>query len=81
MVLSMVKEIIFDKAVKHQILELFGKTLDAEGYIVEKDNPSQRVLTFDEGREITFDDFGGLQKGSEVFIKNNLVSLIRLSKR
>lgn len=75
----MTTQIVFDKNAKREILELLGKDIDKEGYITEK-GTSQRVLTFD-GEEISLEEFGGIQKGSEVFIKNNLVSLIRLSKR
>lgn len=73
-------KIVFDKAAKKEVLSLLNKVENANGLIVEKDKPSQSVLTF-EGEEINVDQFGGVQKGSEVFIKNNLVSLIRLSKR
>ena len=31
--------------------------------------------------ELTLEEFGGVQKGSEVFIKQDLVSLMRLSKK
>jgi len=72
--------IVFDKSVKKEILDILNKTVDKDGLIVEKDNPEQKVLTFD-GQEISQDEFGGVQKGSEVFIKNNLVSLMRLSKK
>ena len=65
---------------KKDILEMLSKSVDKDGYIVEKSNPEQRVLTFDV-EEITLDDFGGFQRGSEVFIKNNVVSLMKLAKR
>lgn len=74
------QKINFDKNAKEEILNILGKAVNTEGIIVEKENPSQKVLTFD-GEEISLEEFGGIQKGSEVFIKNNLVSLIRLSKR
>ncbi len=74
------QKINFDKNAKKEILDMLGKTVNNERIIVEKENPSQKVLTFD-GEEISLEEFGGIQKGSEVFIKNNLVSLIRLSKR
>ena len=61
------------------ILEALDKTTDKEGYIVEKSNTKERVLTF-EGKELKKEDFGGIEKGSEVFIENNLVSLINLIK-
>lgn len=76
----MTPQILFDKSAKEEVLELLDKAIDTEKYIVEKDNPKQRVLTVD-GEEISLEEFGGIQKGSEVFIKNNLVSLIRLAKR
>ena len=73
-------QITFDKSAKKDVLELLGKNVDSEGFIVEKDNPQQKVLTFD-GQEITVDEFGGIQKGSEVFIKDDLVSLMEFLKK
>ena len=69
----------FDESVKEEILDLFDKSVDSEGFIVEKDNPQQRVLSKD-GQEVNIKEFGGIKKGSEVFIKKDLVSLMRLSK-
>lgn len=76
----MAAQITFDKSAKRDILDLLGKAVNDEDLIVEKGNPRQKVLTFD-GEELSLEEFGGVQKGSEVFIKDNLVSLIRLSKR
>lgn len=73
-------EITFDKSVRNDILSLLNKTVNEEKLIVEKDKPAQKVLTFD-GEEISIEEFGGIQKGSEVFIKNDLISLMKLSKR
>ena len=69
----------FDESFKEDILDLFGKSVDTEGFIIEKDNPNQRVLSED-GQEVKLKEFGGIKKGSEVFIKNDLISLMRLSK-
>ncbi len=69
----------FDDSVKEEILDVFGKTIDSDGFIVEKDNIKQRVLSED-GQEVNINEFGGLRKGSEVFIKKDLISLMRLSK-
>ena len=71
--------ITFDGSAKQEILDFLDKSLDEEGLIVEKQNPAQKVLTFD-GQEISLEEFGGVKRGSEVFIKNDLVSLMRLSK-
>ena len=69
----------FDESMKKEVLSIFNKTLDGEGFIVEKDNPAQRVLSED-GQEVNIKEFGGIKKGSEIFIKNDLISLMRLSK-
>lgn len=71
--------IIFEDSAKKFVLELLDKDINEEGLIVEKGNPNQKVLTFDKN-ELYFEDFGGVQKGSEVFIENNVVSLIKFSK-
>lgn len=72
--------ITFDKNVKREVLDILNKSVDKDDLIVEKDNPTQRVLTFD-GEDITLEEFGGVQRGSEVFIKNDIISLMRLSKK
>jgi hypothetical protein len=69
--------ITFDESAKLEILEAFDRTIDEKRYVVEKDNPHQRVRTQD-GEEITIDDFAGIMKGSLVFIKKDLPSLIRV---
>lgn len=74
------KIIEFDASAKSGILAFFNKSIDAENYIVEKDNPSQRILA-DDGEEIDIEKFAGITKGSEIFIKSDLPSLIRLSDR
>lgn len=74
------KIIEFDTLAKKDILAFFNKTTDDEGYVVEKGNPKQRILA-DDGEEVKLQDFAGITKGSEIFIKNDLLSLIRLSDR
>jgi len=69
--------ITFDASLKEEMLKCFGKTVDSEGYIVEADNPSQRVVTTS-GEEIPLSEFGGIVKGSERYIKSDLPSLIEL---
>jgi len=71
--------ITFDTESKNMVLDLINKAVDQEGFIVEKDNPEQRVLT-NKGEEITLDEFGGIRVGSEIFIKDNLPALMELSK-
>lgn len=69
----------FDESIKEDILGIFDKSVDSERFIVEKSNPLQRVLSED-GQEVKIEEFGGIKKGSEVFIKNDIISLMRLSK-
>lgn len=71
------KIITFDKSSKAFILDVFDKVVGAEGLIVEKANREQRVLNL-EGEEIKISEFAGVRKGSEVFIKSDIDSLIRL---
>ncbi len=70
----------FDKDVKEDILELLGKTIDSEGFIVEKDNINQRVLT-PKGEEIRLEEWAGIIKGSEAFVKSDIFSLMEIAKR
>jgi len=73
------KVITFDKNLSRDILDIFDKAVNEEGIIVEKLDPFQKVLT-KEGDEVSLDEFGGLSKGSLVFIKSDIVSLIDFSK-
>lgn len=70
--------ILFDAASREFILDTFDKAVDVEGFIVEKSNPKQRVLTRD-GEEVRVEDFAGIKKGSLLFFKKDLPSLITLS--
>ncbi|MBL8121793.1 hypothetical protein JNM87_03520 [Candidatus Saccharibacteria bacterium] len=69
-------KITFDDSLRDFVLASFGVAKDEDGYLAEADNPAQRVLTRD-GREIEFHKFGGVRKGSEVFIRDDIVSLIQ----
>ena len=69
--------ITFQDSVKTFILKAFEKKVDEDGFIVESKNPKQKVLAPD-GQEVTLDQFAGIKKGSEVFIKSDLLSLLKL---
>ena len=73
-------ELTFDESAKKDILELFGKTTDADGFIVELGKPIQKVLT-PKGEEIHIEEWAGIVKGSEEFIKSDAFSLIELAKK
>jgi hypothetical protein len=74
----MIKAITFDKSAKMAVLDLLGKTVDDEGFIVEKSNKKQRVMT-PGGEAVALNEFAGVRRGSQVFIKSNIPSLIALT--
>lgn len=69
--------ITFDKNLRKFISGAFDVIEGEDGVLVEKGNPKQKVLTKD-GKEIEFNKFGGVRKGSEIFIRSDIVSLIQL---
>ena len=69
--------ITFDASAKLEILSCFGKTVDSGNFIVERDDATQKVLAYD-GDEINLKNFAGIKKGSEVYLKSDLPSLIEL---
>jgi len=71
--------IIFDSSAKKFILEVFGKTIDNENFIIDS-NTRERVLSIN-GEELTLDDFAGIGKGSLLFIKKDLPSIVELTDR
>ncbi len=72
------KVITFEESAKEKILSIFDKTIDSEGFIIERDEPTQRVITQD-GEEIVLEEFAGIRRGSEIFIKSDLTSLMNLA--
>lgn len=67
--------LVFDDSTKKIILQVFGKSIDDQGYIFDL-KTNQRVLS-PEGNEVLASDFAGLRKGSEIFITKDLPSLIQ----
>jgi len=70
-----VESILFDRSAKHKILQYFNKDLDSDGYIVEVDT-GRKVLTL-EGEELHIDNFAGIFKGSEIYIKSDIASIVK----
>lgn len=71
--------ITFAPAAKLYVLGLLGKAVDNEGFIIEKSS-RKRVITPD-GDEVPLENFGGVHKGSMVFVKSDLVSIIQMADR
>lgn len=70
--------ITFEKSAADFVLDCFGKKVK-EGYVVEKTAPSQRVLT-PRGEDIPVSEFAGIRKGSAIFVKSDIVSLIEAAE-
>lgn len=70
------KTITFEdsKGSKAGVLQLFGKSLDDAGYIIESKSGERVVSPHNE--EIHIDDFAGIRPGSEIFLTNDLPSLL-----
>lgn len=74
--------ITFDKPLAKHILRAFGKTTgieDGEEYIVDG-TTGEKVLT-QNGEPIKLFEFAGLTRGSEIYLKSDLVSLIQYVER
>jgi hypothetical protein len=70
--------ITFDESARDFVLNVFGKTTD-NGFVVEKSNHDQKVIT-PRGEEIKVCEFAGVRKGSTVFLKSNIVSLVEAAE-
>jgi hypothetical protein len=70
------KTVTFDnsKESKKAILQLFNKSVDKLGYIIEIKS-GERVVS-PRNEEIHIDDFAGIRPGSEIFLTNDLPSLM-----
>lgn len=71
--------ITFDSSAKRDVLDMFGIGINTDGFLVEKNNPKQRILV--DGQEVEERYFAGIEKGSIVILKSDLPSLIDLSDR
>jgi hypothetical protein len=75
----MEKFIEFEQSAKKDILDFLGMTIEEKtGHIIEKDT-KEPILSPDNGEPIEAKDFAGLRKGSLVFIKPDINSIIELS--
>jgi len=71
-------KLLFHEATLPFILEAFGKSINSDGIIIDTAT-NEPVLT-PEGEEIDSRKFGGLKKGSEIFMKDDLLSIINLTE-
>ena len=71
-------KLLFNQKALPLILRAFNKTINADGIIVEE-STGEPILT-PEGEELTQEKFGGIKKGSEIFIKDDLLSVINIAE-
>ena len=62
------------------MLDAFEKAIDGDGYVVEKRDTNQRVLTT-RGDEIKRNQFAGVLQGSTIFLKSDIDCLIDAADR
>jgi hypothetical protein len=67
------KSITFDKDSKEFVLKALGKGVDKDGFVI--DGSKNKVPSID-GTAFTIEEFAGVVKGSEIYIKSDVVSLI-----
>jgi hypothetical protein len=70
------KTITFDSQLAKTILDYLNMTVNEEEYIVEKDDPTKKVLTID-GECVKLEEFAGFYRG--YLIKSDVISLMRLA--
>lgn len=68
--------IIFDSKDKRAFLNLFGKTVDNDGFIVDQ-STKEKVIT-PEGENIKESELGGIIKGSQIFFKSDIDSIVKI---
>lgn len=72
------KKIIFTRSSLPIILKAFGKEINDSGIIIDSEN--KEPIHTPEGEEITENSFGGITKGSVIFLKNDLLTAIKLTE-
>jgi hypothetical protein len=71
-------KITFDESARGFILDAFGKSV-RDGFVVEKSKPSEKVIT-PRGEDIPVKEFAGVRKGSVIFVKSDIVSLVEAAE-
>ena len=67
--------ITFEKSATETILSFSDKVVDSDGFIVEKNDRTKRVIASDRN-EIKMSEFAGIMNG--VFFKNDISSIFSL---
>ncbi len=70
--------VTFDRSALDFVLDAFGKKV-RDGYLVEKADTKQRVLT-PRGEDIPVSELAGIRRGSAIFVKSDIVSIIEAAE-
>jgi hypothetical protein len=73
------KSIVFETGAKEFILKSLNKSVDSDGFIIDNSN-HKKVPSLD-GTNFTLEEFAGVVKGSEIYVKSDIVSLIEAVDR
>lgn len=65
---------------KKFILETFGKSVTKKDQPILESDSGMEVLNSD-GQTITCNEFGGIKNGSEIYIKDDIVSLVNFYRK
>ena len=60
---------------KKFILSCFGKKITRKDDPILEEETGLEIISSD-GQEITLNEFGGIKNGSEIYVKNDIVSLV-----
>jgi hypothetical protein len=71
-------QVTFDDSARDFVLDAFGKVASGD-FVSEKTKPDQKVLT-PRGEEIPLREFAGVRKGSVIFLKSDVVSLVEAAQ-
>lgn len=69
-------KLLIDRSATKDILEMFGADINEENIIIDKE--SGEPVPTKEGTPIFIEEFGGIQEGSKIFIRNDLSVIIKL---
>lgn len=69
----MTKTLTFECGAEEYLLKVFGNEIDDEGYIMNTERDERE--TTPDGNEIHIEDFGGVEKGSTLYLEDDIVSV------
>jgi hypothetical protein len=71
-------KILFNEQALPFILSIFDKSINEDGLIIDM-NTGEPIQT-PEGDFLTKESFGGIKRGSEIFLKDDLLAVMKLAE-